>query len=96
MTAALQFELVRHEDEDPRLPRVLDFAQDVRNRLHPTSTRVQLLLSAAVRACEHKPGALEELARLAITAAAYVDPVHREGFAARAENIKALFRKGER
>lgn len=96
MTAALQFDLVRHEDEDRRLPRVLDFAQDVRNRLHPTSARVQILLSAAVRACEHKPGALEELARLAIAAAPHVDPSHRDGLSARAESIKALFRKGER
>lgn len=96
MTAALQFELVRHEDEDPRLQRVLDFAQSVRNRLHPTSPRVQMLLGATVRACEHAPGSLEELARLAIAAAPHVDPAHRDGLSARAESIKALFRKAER
>lgn len=96
MTAALQFDLVRFEREDPRLQRVLDFAQGVRNRLHPSSPRVALLLEAAVRACEHAPGSLEELARVAIAAVPSVDPVHRDGFAARADNIKALFRKAAR
>jgi hypothetical protein len=96
VTAALQFEFVRFEHEDRRLPRVLEFAQGVRNRLHPSSPRVPLLLAAAVRACEHAPGSLEELARLAIAAVPSVDPAHRDGFAARAEDIKALFRKGAR
>lgn len=92
----LQFALVRHENEDRRLRPVEAFAIDVLNRLHPASERVAILRSALLDAYEHKPGGLEECARLAIAYAPFVDESHRVGLTQRGEGIRALFRTGER
>ncbi len=97
MSAApkLTFELVRHEDEDRRTGAVVAFARAVRAQLHVLEPRRARVLAALVACHEHRPGALEALAKTALASVLAVDPAHREGLARDAERVRALFRRGE-